>query len=208
MALSIKIVTPPAIEPVSVSDMKSHSRISWTDDDSDIAGYISTAREWMERKLNRACITRTLRATFDLPNQSSAYGPVGGLVGQAPRLAFDLPYPPLGNVTTVEMEQDVETWKSLTLTSDYVADSDNEPARVWLHASSIANWAPSWDWIGARAPRIRITYTAGYGTNASDVPFGIRSAIKRAAAHLYENREAGGVLPETLLPSEYMIWSL
>lgn len=214
MALSVKIITPPAIEPVSVDEAKRHLRVDWPDDDGDIAEYISSARQWLERKLNRAFITQTLRATFDLPNMQSAYGIVGGIVGKAPRLAFDLPYSPLLSVTTVEMETDVEVWTTLTLDNppgvvgDYRVDSDSEPARVWLHASSLFITFSSWDWIGVHIPRIRITYTAGYGATASTVPSPIRNAIKRATAHLYENREAAGTIPETVLPSEYMIWDI
>ena len=214
MALNVKIITAPAVEPVSPSEQKRHMRVDWADDDADISDYISTARQWMERKLNRALITQTLRATFDLPNTQSAYGIVGGLVGASPRLAFDLPYAPLQSVSLVEMETDIETWTTLTLDNPpsspgaYRVDSDTEPARVWLHASSLFLILPVFDWIGARIPRIRITYTAGYGDNASTVPYSIRNAIKRAAAHLYENREAAGTIPETVLPSEYMMWDM
>ncbi|MGZ6361772.1 MAG: head-tail connector protein [Ktedonobacterales bacterium] len=208
MALSIKIVTPPAIEPVTVSEAKRHLRVDWSDDDMDIASYISAAREWMERKLDRATITRTLRATFDWPYDSEAYGPVGGIVGAIPRFALDLPYPPQQTVSIVEIESDVGTWTALTAGTDYLADLDNEPGRVWLRVGSLSTWFPSWDIIRAVGPRVRITYTAGYGATADTVPFGIRDAIKRATAHLYENREAGGVIPETLLPSAYMNWTL
>jgi uncharacterized phiE125 gp8 family phage protein len=37
---------------------------------------------------------------------------------------------------------------------------------------------------------IRIEFTAGYGTDPSDVPAPIRHAVKMIAQHLYENREA------------------
>lgn len=214
MALHVTIVTPPATEPVSVSEVKRHLRVDWGDDDADITDMVSSARQWLERKLNRALITQTLRATFDLPNVSSAYGVVGGLVGLPPRLAFDLPYAPLQSVTTVELETDIEQWHTLTLDNppsvngNYRVDTDHEPGRVWLHASSISLWAPTWDWIGVRAPRVRVTYTAGYGDTSSTVPYPIRNAIKRAAAHLYENREAAGTIPETVLPSEYMLWDM
>lgn len=212
MALTIKTTVEPAIEPVTVSVLKSHLRIDWPDDDAYLADLITSARLWCERKVNRALITRTLQATMDLPIASSAIGPVGGIVGYPPRLAFELPYPPLASVTTCEIEQDVELWKTMTLAQpgqagDYVVDADNEPGRVWLHSSALAYWMPSWDWTGARTPRVRITYTAGYGTTTDSVPAPLRQAVRKAAAYLYENREEQA-LPDSLLPSEYVQWRL
>ena len=204
MALTIKTTVEPAIEPVSVQTIKRHLRIDWVDDDEYVADLITTARQWLERALNRACITRTLQATFDLPIIESAMGPVGGIVGYPPRLAFDLPYAPLGGVTTVELEQDIETWKTMATPGDYKVDPDNEPARVWLHSSALAVWMPSWDWTGARTPRARITYTAGYGTTADTVPGPLKQSIRQAAAYLYENREAS-LPPESCLPTGYLM---
>lgn len=210
MALTIITTVEPTIEPVTVQTLKRHLRIDWPDDDEYLADLITDARLWLERKLNRALITRTLRATFDLPLIDSAKGSIGGVIPPYPRLAFDLPYAPLGAVSTAEMEQDIELWKVMTpatpgAAGDYLVDPDNEPPRVWLHSSALAVWMPSWDWTGARAPRIRITYTAGYGATTTSVPGPLRRAIQAAAAYLYENREAGGALPDSLLPTEYLL---
>lgn len=210
MALSITTTVEPAIEPVTVQTLKRHLRIDWPDDDEYLADLITDARLWLERKLNRALITRTLRATFDLPFVEAAQGSIGGVIAPYPRLAFDLPYAPLGTVSSAELEQDIELWKALALSApggagDYLVDSDNEPARVWLHSSALAVWMPSWDWTGARAPRIRVTYTAGYGATTATVPGPMRRAIQAAAAHMYENREAAGALPDALLPTEYLL---
>jgi len=210
MALTIKTTVEPAIEPVTVQTLKRHLRIDWQDDDEYLADLITDARLWLERKLNRALITRTLQATFPLPFEASAAGGISGVIPPYPRLAFDLPYAPLGAVSSAEIEQDIELWKAMTLApsggaGDYLVDSDNEPARVWLHSSALAYWMPSWDWTGARAPRVRVTYTAGYGATTASVPGPMRRAIQAAAAHLYENREAGSALPDALLPTEYLL---
>lgn len=213
MALSIKTTVAPASEPVSVQALKRHLRVDWPDDDEYLADLITSAREWCESKLNRALITRTLEVTFDLPIIESAQGPIGGMVGYPPRLAFELPYAPLypdiSGVTAVDMERDIELWQSMTLAQpgqagDYLVDNDNFPPRVWLHSSSLSIWMPSWDWTGARTPRLRITYTAGYGPTADTVPGNIKSAIRKAAAFLYENREEQA-LSDGLLPTEYLV---
>jgi len=47
-----------------------------------------------------------------------------------------------------------------------------------------------------KADGIAITYAAGYGNTAEDVPRDIRQAILITVAGLYENRESGGVSAE------------
>jgi uncharacterized phiE125 gp8 family phage protein len=47
---------------------------------------------------------------------------------------------------------------------------------------------------------IVVRYTAGYGATADTVPESIKAAIKLCVGHLYENREAVGVLTFSELP--------
>ncbi len=210
MPLSVVTTVEPASEPITLAEAKAHLRVDFSDEDALILSLITAARQWLERGLNRALITRTLRATFDLPITGQASGPVGGLVGRAPRLAFDLPYASPGNtatVTSVELEADVATWSALDSTY-YKLDTDNTPARLWLRTSALWLWLPGLDWQGFDTPRIRVTYTCGYGSTEASVPAAIRSALLAAVGHLYENRESGGTLPDSLLPLSYMVFSL
>lgn len=212
MALTVNEIVAPAVEPLTLAEVKSHLRVDITDDDALITSLITAARQWVERGINRALITRTNRATFDLPMTTQAMGGTSGMVGNAPRLAFDLPYATPGNlatVSTVELETDVAVWQTLsTNPQTYAVDLDNSPCRVWLRASSLYLWLPQWDWVGFGSPRIRITYTCGYGATGASVPQAILLAIKQTVGHLYENRESGGALPDSLLPDKYMVWSL
>lgn len=212
MPLTVYTTVQPTIEPITLTEAKQHLRINFTDDDALIQNLITTAREWIERGIGRALITQTKRATFDLPMQTQAIGATSGMIGPYPRLAFDLPYALPGNTVTlseVDLETDVALWSTLTSNpQQYQLDTDNSPARLWLKASSLYLWLPQWDWVGFGAPRIRITYTCGYGSTEASVPATIRQALLNTVGHLYENRESGGALPESLLPDAFIHYAL
>jgi uncharacterized phiE125 gp8 family phage protein len=108
------------------------------------------------------------------------------------------------------METDVGQWSALTLTTHYAVadDGEQQSARVWVHPSALWLYAPALDWQGFTTPRIRVTYTAGYGATPSSVPYALRQAVLQGVAHLYENREAAGAIPDTLLPASYRVFAL
>jgi hypothetical protein len=208
MALDVKIITPPAVEPLTLPEIREHLRVSWTDEDSWLQNALVTARQWLEGKAGRALITQTIRATFDLPIRDSPHGAVSGYIGAVPKFAFDLPYAaPLGAVSLVEIEQDVATWTPLTLTADYIVDPDATPARVWLRYTALWRWFPSLD-LSATTPRVRITYTAGYGTQPSSVPYELRQTLLNAIGYLYANRDCSGAIPDDLLPTRLLVIQL
>ena len=198
---SLITTVAPTSEPVSLTDVKSWLRISWTDDDFLLSMLITDARQWVESRVGRALITQTLQGVWFLPK--SPESKLRGLYAQlGMELTFWLPRTPLASVTTAEIEKDLDVWQTLNLTTDYVVDADNDPARVWLRASAISYWAPTGaliNFMGVYAPRIRITWQAGYGTVESAVPAGYRRAILNAVSYLYENRDAGGMPPDSIL---------
>lgn len=202
-----KVTVAPTIEPVTVDDAKRHLRVDWPDDDAYIADLITAARQWCENGLRRALITQTIQAIIQLPEP--VQGRLSGIIGQI-GWPIELPMTADGtlqSVTLAEIETQIATFASLALTDDYLVDDNSEPGRIWLAAAAIAKWSISINYPGA-IPRVRVTYTAGYGDTASTVPYPIRQAIRQGVAHLYENREAGGAIPDSLLPLHYKVWRL
>ena len=198
---SLKVTSAPAVEPVTVSEAKRHLRVDWDEDDEYIADLITASREWLESRTSRALITQSLQGVWTLPKSPESQ--LRGLYAQlGMELTFWLPRTPLQSVTTAEIEKDLDVWQTLNLTTDYVVDADNDPQRVWLRASAISYWAPTGaliNFLGVYAPRIRISYTAGYGATRDSVPRAFRRTILAAVGHLYENREADGDFPDELL---------
>ena len=200
MAVLVKVVTPPALEPVDAADLRSYLLLDTTDADLLLTSLIREAREWAEGRTRRALLTQTLRATLPIP--APTIGRLSGWVTNfnwenTPAARLELPRPPLQAVSLVEVETAPNVWSDvnaglLSPDSNWVADPDQEPGTIWLYGgawSSFGGWGlgPS----GLRmSPRLRVTYTAGYGANPTAVPETIRNAIRMYAAKKFEGRDS------------------
>lgn len=164
----LKQTAAPASEPVTTDEAKSHVRVDISDDDTLIDSLIASARDTIEKLARRALITQTWRLSLD-------NWPDGD--------AIELPRPPLQSVSSItytESDGTVNTWD----TSGYIVDTDSEPGRVVLA------YGESWPSVTLYpAAAIKITFVAGYGDEAGDVPEPWKQAIKLLVAHWYENRE-------------------
>lgn len=171
--MSLKLIIPPAMEPITPQEAKSHLRIDGNDDDMLISSLIAAAREYCETFQNRAYITQTWEMTLD----------------SFPQMPLKLPKPPLQSVDSIKyINQDgIET---VFDAANYVVDTDSEPGRIAL--------APGVSWPNVTLKPIggvKIRFTAGYG-DASAVPKMVKQAILLLVGHWYENREA--VLTESI----------
>jgi uncharacterized phiE125 gp8 family phage protein len=162
--MSLIIITPPATEPVSLAEARSHFKVDSTDDDTLISALISTARSQAEHRTGRAFITQTLELVLDsFPAD------------------IELPMPPAIGITSVSYYDSNGTLQTLDA-SEYSLDRDSEPG--WLVPAYGASWPATYGMPNA----VRIRYTAGYGA-ASDVPEPIKTWIKMAASTMYNQRD-------------------
>ena len=186
--MALTLVTGPAVEPVSLTEAKSHLRVDITDDDALITALITAARQMAEEISRRALITQTWKYILDA-------WPKGD--------ELTLPLPPLQSVASITYKD--KDGNSATFSSgSYIVDADCEPGRVVLAYG--ATW-PSTTLYPAGA--ITVQFTAGYGDSASDVPQAIRQAMLLMIGHWYENREqvtVGAVAREIPLGVEALLW--
>lgn len=188
--MQLKLKTGPSLEPVSSAEAKLYLKIdSDTTDDTLIAALITAARRYVEEYLGRALITQTWELFLDGIGTSlpalleDAYEELyqTEFVPSSMR-SIVLPRPPLLTVTSIKCydEDDVEsTWAS----TNYRVDTYSEPGRVLLAANG------EWPTDLRAQQAILVTFTAGYGATAADVPDDIRTAIKRVIAGMYEGRQ-------------------
>jgi len=173
-----KLVTAPAVEPVTLTEAKAHLRVDVTDDDTLISSLITSARQYIERAIRRALITQTWRASID------EFPATGEII---------LPKPPLQSVTSIQYT-DINDSTSTVSSSTYTVDTDSEPGRIVLKYGQ--TWPSSS--LAVTNP-IQITFVAGYGL-AAGVPAHFKQAILLLVGHWYENREAitstGGIPKE------------
>lgn len=167
--MALKLVTPPATEPLTVATAKEHCRIWDSNEDAYVSGLITSARIWCEKRLRRSLLTTTWRQTF------------GGLPACG---VLELDRAPLVGVTGFQYVTEAGATDDVS-ESLYSVDTDSEPGRI------VRGYGLSWPTVrtsGAAAP-VTVTYTAGYG-DADDVPETIKQAMLLLIGHWYENRES------------------
>lgn len=160
--------TAPAVEPVSIAEAKAHLRVDSTDEDTLIEGLVAAAVSHLDGQgvLGRAMITQSW-ATW---------------VRNSPGVVT-LPVGPFQSLTSVEYYDS----ENALQTSD-VANYEVRLAGDFVTVQPKSGFA--WPGAYSRPDAIKITYVAGYGDAASDVPQSIRQAILLLVGHWYENREA------------------
>lgn len=171
----MKLVTPPAVEPVSLADVKLQLQIDSSDTlyDDQINALIPAAREWCEQYQSRAYITQTWEmALDDWPSSCNT-----SLWVNTHRIK--LPRPPLQSVDAFLYTVDNGTQTTWS-TSSYAVDTYAEPGQV----VPVDTWPRT---KLAATNGIVICYTAGYGDNPNTVPHTTRQAIIMLTAHWFNN---------------------
>ncbi|HKD60541.1 MAG TPA: phage head-tail connector protein [Terracidiphilus sp.] len=140
MPLNVRVLSGPAIEPITVAQAKAQCRLDagFTADDSLFAVYVPAARQIAEKITRRAFFNQTWRrtldnfplaASFDLsPTPADRWNwPVYG--GMWNRLAIDLPG---GDVVRIVQIQFRDTNNNLVLlpASQYAVDLTSTPCRI------------------------------------------------------------------------------
>jgi uncharacterized phiE125 gp8 family phage protein len=175
--MPLRIVTPPAEEPVSLAEARAHLRVDTTEDDDQIRALIVAARQHVDGHdgwLGRALVTQTLALKLD----------------RFPR-AITVPLPPLQSVESIIYVDGSGTTQ--TLAEDRYTATSGEPAKI------VPAYGLSWPETRSVPEAVTVTFTAGYGT-AADVPAPIKAALLLHVGTLYRDRESvtvGGGANET-----------
>ena len=175
-----KVTTAPTTEIWTVSEVKDYLKVDTSADDTLISTLIQSARQAAESYLNQALITQTITEKLD-------------------RLSNPLLYLSVSPVISVSSFQYADSNNS-TQTFDatnYVVDTFNKPARLSLA------YGKSWPTLYGNINDVTITYTAGYSTQPSGVPYQIRQAILMMVADSYDNRE--DYIKKLPTASEYLL---
>lgn len=166
--MGIKVVTPPATEPVTLAEAKLHLRVDGSDEDALISRLISAAREQCEQELDRSVAQQTLMLMLDA----------------FPGGAVLLPRGPVISVSSVQYTDAAGAAQTIS-GANYAIDDGQVDA--WLLP------AYGYDWPATREQgnAVRVTYQAGYAT----CPDAIRQWILLAVGTMYASREADSDRP-------------
>lgn len=167
--------TPPALEPVTLTEAKAHLRVDSTDDDVYIATLITAAREWVEQYLDRTLVHTQWGMRLDRFPPDSLQD-------------IELPRPPMvasGTATAVTLTYTAENGTTVAYSSNtFRVDRASTPGAVkTLYGQT---WPPHLQDDNS----IAVTWWAGYGPGGSSVPAAIRHAILMLCSHWYETRGA------------------
>ena len=167
--MRLEINTAPEKPSLSLSFLKSQLGLEpdFTTDDPYLDAIISAASEWLEEKTNRKFITQT----WDMYLRSW------------PEEKIELPFGQLQQVNSISYYtasgSDWSTWASTNydvMTGDY-----------GIAQPKYGVGFPT-DLLRSLYP-IKITFTCGYGDNASFVPALLQQVMLKICADMYENRE-------------------
>jgi uncharacterized phiE125 gp8 family phage protein len=160
-----KILSEPATEPITLAQVKLHSRISHSEDDTWLTMAIIVARQYIEKTCELSLITQTRRTTFagfHKPWLTLAYGPTI-------------------SITTIEYYDQANALQTL---ATYQAALESNPCLIVPAAGQ--PWPST---MPNRIDAVKVTYVAGYGA-AENVPAALKQGILLLVDFWYSNRSA------------------
>ncbi len=167
-----QLIEGPAVEPLTLDEVKGHLRVTHDLEDDLIAGLIPTAREYAERDfLHRALITQTRK--MYLPAWEG----------------LNIDFPPLQSVDLVEyvdLNGEKQTWSS----EEFIVVK-LEPATIMPTYQKLFPEISDVGIADTGGYPVVISYTCGYGDTTDAVPRPIKQGMLLLIGQLYNNREAG-----------------
>lgn len=185
------LVTPPAIEPVSLDDLKDGLYVTDASQDETITTYGLGARQMIEQDRYPGLDIALITQTWDLFLDSFPSG-VDRIV---------VPKPPLQTVTSISWF-DIHNVETTLSASTYFPDPTTSPgegvssARIWP--------TPAWPGVTLRPVNgVKVRFVTGFGDAPDEVPAGLRIAIQMLTGSFFENREASTEVAVKCLPFSY-----
>lgn len=184
--MALTLTSPPAIEPVTLDELKTHlSGVASSDTDAMLNAFITSARTHVENFLNRVLITQTWEWRLD--------GFYVWTLG-APKA----PLQSVSSITYVDGSGDTQTLAS----TEYTVDAKSDPGRIQ------PAYGKTWPVTRPQMNAATVTLVAGYGSSASSVPGPIRDAIKMIATELFTNRQesiSGTIISSVPLAAKHLL---
>lgn len=151
---------------ITVTEVKDVLHLSDTDNDTLLNTIIDAATKWAEEYLGRKFLTQTCVDYHD-------HWPALIRPDWSPLIAVT-------SIQYVDSAGATQTWSS----DDYDVDTDSEPGRI------APAYGESYPTIRGDQNGIIVTYTAGYGTDAEDVPAHYRHALMLLVSHWFFHPES------------------
>lgn len=173
---AISCTSAPAVEPLSTAETKVYLRIDHSDEDTLVGSLIKVAREVCEKFTNRQLITATY--TLKLP----------AFPASTDRIYFSRS--PLQSITSITYYDENAVSQTLSSALYQVNTAD-------IFGSVVPIYGEAWPTTEAgKENAVTITFKAGFGDAATNVPESLRTGMLMYVAHLYESREQSTPPPD------------
>lgn len=180
-----KIVTAPAVEPVTADQLRAYLVETEAGmPDSEATDLIKEARQMIEDHTGLALITQTWALALDVwPMVADQWwdgvrqGAISELQGAGD---IELPRYPVQSLTSVLTYNDNND--ETDATAVFIADTYRVPGRITVKKGMTVPFADR------SSNAIIITYVAGYGDAATSIPTPLVRAVKQVAAYLYSHK--------------------
>lgn len=181
--MGLSQTVPPVVFPLSVNDMKAHSRIWLTTEDAVLQSYIQAATLAIQNEVRRSLVPQKWQLALDgFPSWDERHRDRSHLFTDRFQ-PIALPMPPVVSVDSFTYVDTNGVTQTLVLNTDFVFSNSGLPNKV-LPGYNL-NWPASARFY---PDTVLINYSAGYPL--TQLPDPLLSAIKLLAAGLYENRES------------------
>ncbi len=173
-------ITPPTVKPVTLEELKAAARVDFNDDDQILLAYLDAAIDHLDGWsgiLGRAIVNQEWRINASV----------------WPSYAIVLPF---GDVSAATVKYVGVSGAEFTLPEFAYEVVETATGSMLRFRNAFDRPALAND----RSDAVQITFTTGYGEDATKVPASIKVAIMLLAAHWYENREATGGIDVRKLP--------
>lgn len=183
--MRIVVVTPPAVEPLTVDDVRQFTRdtVATQDVDDVLEQLIQTAREQAQTELGRYLITQTLDLYLDRFPMQRLGAPMLLDRRSAHELdPFAILLPPLQSVTSITYVDG--NGATQTLAADqYQVDAASKPARI------TPTYGVYWPSTRDQANAVTVRFVAGYGATAASVPACVKLWMAARVKTIFDNRD-------------------
>jgi uncharacterized phiE125 gp8 family phage protein len=169
---NLTLVTEPDVEPLTVAQVVEYLKIATptaeSEEESLLESFIVAAREIGEGRQHRAYITQTWRMTL----------PDGFPCG-----AIQIPKGNLQSVDEIKYTDSDGDETTLTEGTDYIVTTDGILGKIAPPYAGTWPTATLWP-----LNPVSITFTCGYGDDATSIPHLTMVAMKMLISHWHENR--------------------
>jgi uncharacterized phiE125 gp8 family phage protein len=193
---NLTLITSPAVEPMTLTEVKAYLRLDDTSDDSDdiyISSLITVAREYCEEYQHRAYVTQT----WELSLQKFPIDETDLLNNNLSNSIIEIPKGSLKTINSVTYKDSAGVVTTMEPEIDYVVSSRGILGRISPPFGKIFPVCLLYP-----LDPIVINFTCGYGDDEAKIPGRIKQAMLLLISHWYENRmvinNLRGVTPEEI----------